>query len=1204
MASTSQSALEYIRSSRVHLVGRLQSLSVIVENLYQQGVLNEEEVSKIQTETDDFDKTRKILDWVINKGEEACYELLKIIDMTRKRTLERPPSLPEKPGLASTQSSKFDLHYWISCFSFREDTEMDVTYLKGPKPCHKYQAKLKSKAQKISDDSWIKSKAVLSNNTNPNYTSLVLDTQGHIAPSKIQSAKSKKSKKIRSKKLRTYIPEDKKGISPSDLLKTDEKNILLVGKPGIGKTAVTHQMLKLWAERDNKELDYMFYFDMRETSYITSTMSLEDLLFSVFREPDEGKEEVLQDIKENSENVLIIFDGVTDLLSLPVVRGLVEKDLLPNAKIVMTCRPEVESEDFLLEWASLRVEVKGFSQQSIKAYLSKMLSTEHLSSVVRNLELFTLCHVPMYALMVVACFSFKTSKDSQQPCTVTEIYINILRFCIQINNSKTKNKHLNHYISNKREAILSLAEVAFRATQAKSVNLEEDSCVHFGFLKKLEVRVGPTEWKTSSAFLHYTMQEFFAGLWLLKNPEDFPGVVQQCLTEGTKHMKHLVPFMCGLLNDKNLDMLKCLIPAEQVKETSKWLFKEVVNTFVPCLLNQDHSDTEGSELDINILFLCQCLYESQSTEACLYLLDKLDYCLDLSEESLDPYHCCAVSYVISQSKERKIRLNLEDVMISEQGLKLISGCLKNVQWCDSLQQQLWTVLLLSEGEMDYSSFLGLGGNELHLPVFGKRQLFERAVKVMQESTERVILCLHWDRRTPVCPALSESLLESVLYINTLSFRNTCTVAGSQDQEQHPGTLEMEEKKLLLDLCLKAALYKRESFHNVVNTLFSLFSVHTERYYFLLDLHQHIKSQGDTSVIPLLRPLYQSAAVWAIDLSERKASLLLEVLKLQSGKKPVELRGWSDEESEVWSFLQCLPHISQLRFTVPQNQTGSLVEGRKKETFLMNLCLQAALHERTTIQSAIDKVFSLSACWYEKWDFLLDLYSHVKDYETLKAYVYKEYQCDFLLDLYSHVKDYETLTGRSVLPALQSVYQSAPAVWSIKLSERKASLLLEVLKLQSEKKPVMLRGWSDEESEVWSFLQCLPHISQLSLAAYFYSKEYHCDFLLDLCSHVKDYETLTAYVDKEYQCDFLLDLYSHVKDYETLTGRSVLPALQSVYQSAPAVWSIDLSERKASLLLEVLKLQSEKKAVELRGWSDEESEVWSFLQCLPHISLLR
>ncbi|GLD67943.1 uncharacterized protein AKAME5_001926600 [Lates japonicus] len=92
-------------------------------------------------------------------------------------------------------------------------------------------------------------------------------------------------------------------------------------------------------------------------------------------------------------------------------------------------------------------------------------------------------------------------------------------------------------------------------------------------------------------------------------------------------------------------------------------------------------------------------------------------------------------------------------------------------------------------------------------------------------------------------------------------------------------------------------------------------------------------------------------------------------------------------------------------------------------------------------------------------------------------------------------------------------------------------------------------------------------------------------------------------DPEYQCDFLLDVCSHVKDCETKTGLRVLPSLQSVFQSAPSVWIIDLSKRKTSILLEVLKLQPEKKQVKLRGCSDEESEVRSLLQCLPYISQL-
>ncbi|XP_045579065.1 uncharacterized protein [Salmo salar] len=128
-------------------------------------------------------------------------------------------------------------------------------------------------------------------------------------------------------------------------------------------------------------------------------MSLEDLLFNMYSEPKESKEEVLQDIKNNSENVVIIFDGITDtdLSSLSVVKNLVE-NLLPDAKIVTTCRPD-QSEDFLTDWPVdwFRVEVKGFSDESIRAYLTQMLSAEldSLSSVLNNLELFSLCHVPI-----------------------------------------------------------------------------------------------------------------------------------------------------------------------------------------------------------------------------------------------------------------------------------------------------------------------------------------------------------------------------------------------------------------------------------------------------------------------------------------------------------------------------------------------------------------------------------------------------------------------------------------------------------------------------------------------------------------------------------------------------------------------------------------------------------------------------------------
>ncbi|XP_034533713.1 uncharacterized protein LOC117808220 isoform X4 [Notolabrus celidotus] len=1196
MACTSQSALEYVRSARRQLVNELKDLSVILENLYQEEVFCDEEVINIEAERHDYDKARKTLDSVIKKGEAACYKFLRIIDVTRKRTLGRTSSLPEKTTEASPESQRFNLLYWISCYPFKEDADMYRGCLQGPRSCHTYQTKLKTRARKKSTTFWMRNQKLFDKNNKPDlcYSPLVLDTQGSGSLSKIKKFKNKKSKMSRPKKLRTYLPEDKPNISPSDLLKTD-KNILLVGKPGIGKTALGHEILKLWAERESKELDYMFYFDMRETSLITEGMSLEELLFSVYSEPDEGKAEVLQDIKNHSDNVTVILDGVTDLSS-SVVKRIVENEILPNAKVIITCRPDDEEEDFLCG-DFLRVEVKGFSEQTIQNYFSTILGEEH-RKILSQLELLTLCHVPMYALMVAACVLSETTGDSPEPCSMTEIYINIVRFCLQTSSNKS-NKHLSSFIQEKKEEILSLAECAFHATQRKTVNLTdfqcEDSCV-LSFLKPLVVKVAPTKTKTTYAFLHYTVQEFYAALWLLRNPNQIKDVFQQCLTEERKHMKHLIPFMSRLLTEKSPSLMEHLIPAQELKSTAHWFFKELINTF-------DSVSTEGSGLDMDLLFFCQCLYESQCPDLCVYFLETLDYHLDLSGESLDSYLCCAVASVVALSKDRKVRLNLEDVSVSEQGMRRLFECLDNVQWCDSLPQQLWKIVF-SEGQFQEVRLLSHDGNQFHLPLQGKTQLFERAVNIIQKNPNKVDVCLHWDsRETTFCPSLSESLLEALPRIRSLSFRVTDKGPGLQDPSQ--GTLEDRvKKKLFMDLCLKAALHKKLSLQDVVQRLMMLFSV-GDKHELILDLYQHIQSEGCLSVLPKLRRFFDSAPkVWSIDLSKRKTSILLEVLKLQSQKKPVKLRGCLYEESEVRSLLQCLPFMSQLSFSFSFSE-----EFKGGVKLCGSLFCAAAERDQQTGENTLELLSSV--CTYQTFPL----------HETRSS---DFYQSSFLLDLFSYMKDYETKTGLRVLPSLQSVFQSVPKVWSIDLSKRKTSILLEVLKLQSQKKPVEVYDWSDEESEVRSLLQCLPFMSQLSFSGEFQGGVKLCGSLfcaaaerdqqtgentLELLSSVCTYQTFPLHITDEFddyhdfQCDFLLDLFSYMKDYETQTGLRVLPSLQSVFQSVPEVWSIVLSERETSILLEVLKLQSQKKPVEVYDWSDEESEVRSLLQCLPFISQL-
>ncbi|XP_028847017.1 uncharacterized protein LOC114796725 isoform X8 [Denticeps clupeoides] len=1189
MACTQQSAVEYIKNARVILVEQLKNQPLIVEKLREKEVLNLHQCTEINEEPKTFEKNRKILDFVTSKGNKACYELLRVLNTTRQRTLPKP-----------TGQQK-DLHHWISCFPFTEDQEMEPSL--GSKACQEYQKQLRREAQKILQAS-VRQKKCLGGDAAPEafcYTPLVLDpdTDHNSVTSKIQT-KSKKYKKSRPKKLKSFIPKAQGQLSPEDLLWGEKNLIVLVGKPGIGKSTVTHQMLHLWCERQNGGLDYLFYLDDRLLS--TSTPAQLESLFDSYVEPRESREEVYEDITEHSENVTIIFDGLTDVLLHPLLEKIITKSILEDARIVITCRPE-QLFDLSERIDPHVVHVQGFSEESIRTYLTEKLSDQPdaVASVVEHLELFSLCHVPLHAFMVAVCISF-LSREADRSWNVTEIHLHIFRQIIM----KCENvsmRNIDGWIRKHGEQILSLAEIARNATLQKTLDIRdhEASGIQCHFLKSLSVMDTPTSVRNHSAFLNSSMQDFFGALWLLCHPAEIDAFLQKCWTEEGKHLKYTIPFLCGFMSERNIPLLKGLVPKTQIQLASDCFHEKLLRLLFEPEGDQHFEKSEEEELsniadDEDLLFHCQCLYESQSPEACLQFLERLKWHLDLSGSHLDPHQCCTLAYVISQSKEQKVHLELKKCRISDPGVKMILGCSQHFSSASTLCH-VWLHVLSSEDPRDFTGLLAACGNELHLPVGEQPTIFKNAGGILRRSPGKINLCLHWDTTTHhLSKALWTVIFSEFPHIHSIRLN-----------------LPLEDQNLRLmslhqDLCVLGA----EFFFQILYGLHSSHKTPAEMGLFLMDLYSSLMK----SFLPALQPVYQPAspAVWTIELSERKTSIFLEVLKMQTEKKPVELRGWSDEGSEVRSFLQSLKYISHIGLTL-QNFSCSVEQDEIVKMFLLNLCLQSAHYHIETVKTTVETLMVLFR-------------EHCKD------------RSSFLLDLCSHVKNYESQTGRSFLPALQPVYQSAsPAVWTIDLSERKTSIFLEVLKMQTEKKPVELRGWSDEESEVRSFLQCLNYVSQLRFPVDFgdfvdmdeFDKrrteaqkvllnliiaavkwdaatgESFCNILTSVCSY-KTFplgDGFNAEYLRTFQSNFLHDLYSHVKNYESQTGRSFLPALQPVYQSAaPAVWTIDLSERKASIFLEVLKMQIVKKPVELRGWSDEESEVRSFLQCLNYVSQLR
>ncbi|KAK7175301.1 hypothetical protein R3I93_002261 [Phoxinus phoxinus] len=1226
MACSRKSAIEFLKNARRNLVTHMKDLPLIIENLYQQRVFNDHEVDDLKAERTEFDKARCILDWVTKKGEEASYELLRILDVTKKRTLDP------------------DLHSWISCFPLRVEDE-ETSYSFGTKPCQNYQTALKKKAKMIMKDQrehcckYPDDKA----QGNFHFIPVVLERDSVMKTPQCKIKwKNKKCKKLRPKKLRAYIPTEQQALSPVDLLRCQDKNILLIGKPGIGKTTVVQEMLRLWAEKDGRELDYMFYFDESVLSS-SSNDDLESILFKVYLKPmEKDRKDVFQDIEENSENVVIVFDGVVDLEENSTLWKIMNHELLPDAKIIITCRSEVEYDPLFSDWPTLKVYVEGFSEESINSYYQKMLGRNPvlLDVVLKNQELFSLSHVPMYAFMIVDLIQFKSDNVFNHPHTVTEMYIHIFRVAVKTHGKK-KMKQIDKYPKEIKDQVYFLMKSAFNATKQKCLKFLDITSVKkdifHAFLKTITIR---DSGMTYCAFLHNTMQEFFSALWLLGHPGEIEKVLQLCQTEENKHMKHVLPFLCGLLGEHNIKLIKCLFPEDQIKKTSDWFIDTFLDTFL-----QPQSESE----EFDLLYVCQCLYELQSPKACLKFLEKMDHQLE-PEEDLDPHQCCALAYVITQSRDKEVYLNLEDCKLTDAGMNMMLSCSPKIRlkiWKEPLKQitffreffhkvsqcscscfdmrhnnkqELCDFLLdLYSHVKNYETQTGRSFLPALQSVFQSPDVWIIDLSQRKSSVLLEVLRLQTQKKPVKLRGCSEeesemkSFLQCLSYISQLRFSNLS---------------ESVQNSFLLRLFSKAAETETQTGEQMLKLLSSVCTYTSFPYQetnrikqcdSLLDLYSHVKNyetQTGRSFLPELQSVFQSPDVWIIDLSQTKSSVLLEVLRLQTEKKPVDLRGCSEEESEMKSFLQCLSYISQLRFWFCYYE-----EMRKSAVkFLLDLSVAAA--ENVTVTGTRFSTLLSSVCSYKTFP-INEEWQHYNPVD----------QSDFLLDLCSHVKNYETQTGRSFLPALQSVFQS-PDVWIIDLSQRKSSVLLEVLRLQTEKKPVDLSGCSEEESEMKSFLQCLSYISQLRFR--FFDDDDDDDeeemkksavkFLLDLSvaaaenvtvtgtrfstllSSVCSYKTFPldeewCCYDPVYQSDFLLDLYSHVKNYETQTGRSFLPALQSVFQS-PDVWIIDLSQRKSSVLLEVLRLQTEKKPVELRGCSEEESEMKSFLQCLSYISQLR
>ena len=383
--------------------------------------------------------------------------------------------------------------------------------------------------------------------------------------------------------------------SPVDIFKPKKgekkypRTILVIGRPGIGKTMLTRKLLHQWKVKDDVFWRDKLVILLQFRSFKNEPVTLREMLGCAKGLSDGYFETVYDFICSNPTKTVLIFDGLDELkveseyTNTETVGGgpddkktvfsmfkmLIRGRLLRGVTILTTSRPTTQHLSCGLNFART-VEVLGFFEDQIKEYVFNFCDKESTSELIWNqiqgsAEMRSLCYIPVNSYIV--CLTLKESIENDEsgsqlheglnsniPGTITELYkraVNVLQYR---HNPKYKSEQIDYHQTPSPEKLekdlMVLKEIALKKIDADELIFDQSSTeeefkdlANCGLFTKL-----PDKRRNLFCFLHLTLQEFLAAS---KVVDDMDKVVQ-FLDDHVKDPKwHLViQFVAGLVGDK------------------------------------------------------------------------------------------------------------------------------------------------------------------------------------------------------------------------------------------------------------------------------------------------------------------------------------------------------------------------------------------------------------------------------------------------------------------------------------------------------------------------------------------------------------------------------------------------------------------------------------------------------------------------------
>ena len=504
--------------------------------------------------------------------------------------------------------------------------------------------------------------------------------------------------------LREYPPDAKDCYfaKPEDIIDKEHSNVLVVGRPGIGKTSLSTKMLRLWAsgeafngDHNEKSANFEIVFLAKFRRFNdNANLSLRELLACA--ETVQSLDDSVWDfIKKESTKVLFIFDGLDEYSGkedinaqqddptykndmeekMPVsvlYNKVVAGELLCGANILTTTRPTAVKYVAHVNFQRT-VEILGFTSKNVEDYVEKFTrgvpgaKEKMWGHIKSNINIFSLCYIPMNCFLICHCLlQIILYKSSQAlPTKITDIYKMTVKMfffshnregCSQKELEKLKSTHMykpfEEFPNELQEIFNRLGEIAFKGIEEGRVLFESSEVSGLedcGPLQKLPDEQPPPlsdqEPKSQFCFTHLTVQEFFAAKHLVetKTNKGIERFVCKHINVGTWQV--VLQFVAGLLKSSSCDIFIKLLPKSTEKERNYQSSEQEALTYWP-----------ATDIDKDLAVqVCKCLYEindKQQPKRLQNKIEKIEFnAVNFSFCSLAPIDLAAVLHFLENAEE-------------------------------------------------------------------------------------------------------------------------------------------------------------------------------------------------------------------------------------------------------------------------------------------------------------------------------------------------------------------------------------------------------------------------------------------------------------------------------------------------------------------------------------------------------------------------